>query len=436
MLRKLQNRLRAVLIAVFMAIVTLILAFSFQNTLQARKTADITYIQRMASLLIYELEADPESPTALLSYYERETQVYSILKDASGSVLFQSSPETSENLEALAEKVGAMSAETAAASADGQGVTQQGGCVEITGDNRERYLAVPADIRTQAGDRYFLTLFYRQPSMQSLLLKHLPPCCAIWLLALGAILFVSRVLLRRAFEPTERMLQSQKDFVAAASHELKSPLAVIMANVETIQNAGQADSRTQKSLSVIDTECVRMAKLVRDMLFLAASDADKWTIQTEEVNIDTLLITLYEAYEPVCRKKSIRLQLRLRDESYPPLQTDSERLFQILSVFLDNAAAYSPKGSAIELETRQTAKELTFLVIDHGPGIAGKDKPFLFDRFYRADPSRTDKSHFGLGLSVARELARMLSGKIGFEDTPGGGATFFLTLPVKAKAQQ
>ena len=104
MLRKLQNRLRAVLIAVFMAIVTLILAFSFQNTLQARKTADITYIQRMASLLIYELEADPESPTALLSYYERETQVYSILKDASGSVLFQSSPETSENLEALAEK--------------------------------------------------------------------------------------------------------------------------------------------------------------------------------------------------------------------------------------------------------------------------------------------------------------------------------------------
>ena len=84
MLRKLQNRLRAVLIAVFMAIVTLILAFSFQNTLQARKTADITYIQRMASLLIYELEADPESPTALLSYYERETQVYSILKDASG----------------------------------------------------------------------------------------------------------------------------------------------------------------------------------------------------------------------------------------------------------------------------------------------------------------------------------------------------------------
>ena len=81
--------------------------------------------------------------------------------------------------------------------------------------------------------------------------------------------------------------------------------------------------------------------------------------------------------------------------------------------------------------TSQTSKEFTFLVVDHGCGIAEKDKPFIFDRFYCADKSRTNKAHFGLGLSIAKELAKMLSGKIGFSDTSGGGTTFFLTLPIK-----
>ena len=145
--------------------------------------------------------------------------------------------------------------------------------------------------------------------------------------------------------------------------------------------------------------------------------------------VDTLLITLYEAYEPVCLKKNIRLKLELDEKSYPPLFTDQERVFQILSIFLDNAVCYSPENSSIEIKTRQTARELIFLVADHGSGIAEKDKPFIFNRFYCADKSRTDKSHFGLGLSIAKELSGMLSGKIWFEDTPGGGATFFLSLP-------
>lgn len=102
-----------------------------------------------------------------------------------------------------------------------------------------------------------------------------------------------------------------------------------------------------------------------------------------------------------------------------------------MSIFLDNAISYSPENSSIEIQTRQAARELTFLVIDHGCGIAEKDKPFIFDRFYCGDKSRTDKSHFGLGLSIAKELAKMLAGKIGFEDTSGGGATFYLTLPLK-----
>ena len=237
--------------------------------------------------------------------------------------------------------------------------------------------------------------------------------------------------MQRAFEPTERVLQGQKDFIAAASHELKSPLAVIMAKVEDIQSIGNTDSQAQNSLSVIDSECIRMSRLVQDMLLLASSDADKWTIERKVVNVDTFLITLYETYVSVYNQKAIHLELILDDEKYPPLFTDQERLFQILSIFLDNSIYHSPENSIIEIRTAQTTKTLTFFVLDHGSGIADKDKPFIFNRFYCADKSRTDKSHFGLGLSIAHELSKMLSGKVTFNDTQGGGATFSLTLSQK-----
>lgn len=432
MLKRLQNRLRIFLIVIFMAVISLILCFSFWNTWQARQIADITYVQRMASLIIYQLEADPARPDELLSNYEREMHVYSILKDSAGNILHQSDPDTLTDLDTLG-KIAEESIEiqSPANQTNSFPITEQGGYGEITGTNHDRYYVIPASISTKSGNWYSLVLFYEQPSISTLTFQQAPAYCGIWLLAFVCILFVSRFLLRRAFEPTERMLQSQKDFVAAASHELKSPLAVIMANVENIQNIETAEPQAQNHLKVIDAECTRMSRLVRDMLLLASSDADQWTVQIQEVNIDTILITLYEAYEPVCRKKAIHLDLVLGEDSYPQLHTDQERLFQILSIFLDNAVSYSPENSSIEIQTRWAAREFTFLVTDHGRGIAEKDKPFIFDRFYCADKSRTDKSHFGLGLSIAKELTRMLAGKIGFEDTSGGGATFFLTLPIR-----
>lgn len=433
MLKRLQNRLQIVLIIIFMAIVSLILCFSFWNTWQSRHLADVTYIQRMASLVIYQLESDPENPEELLSNYEKEMHVYSILKDAAGHILFQNDSDTLTDLNTLVRIADENCAiESPDGSAEFPPASEQGGYTEIAGNHHDRYYFIPSSIRTKSGQQYSLFLFYQQPAIGALALHLAPSYCVIWFLAFVSVLFVSRFLLRRAFLPTEQMLQSQKDFIASASHELKSPLAVIMANADTIQDSVKnAEPQIRNSLNIIDAECVRMSRLVRDLLFLASSDADKWTLQPQEVNIDTLLITLYEAYQPVCQKKRIHLELNLEDSSFPLLYTDKERLFQLLSIFLDNALSYSPEESGIEIRTSQTAKTITFSVIDHGPGIAEKDKPFIFDRFYCADKSRTDKSHFGLGLSIAKELARMLSGKVGLEDTPGGGATFLFTLPVK-----
>lgn len=435
MLRRLLNQLHIIMTGILMLIITLILAFSFWNTYQSSQTADITYIQRMASLIIYQLEADTESPETVLSDYEEQMNVYTALSDSEGTLLYQSDVDFPTDfgflLQEAEQSIGIEN--TVGSSATGQ-VTEQGGYIELEGLHHDHYYVIPATVSTQGGDSLSLTLVYPKSSVLELFLRQVPLYLCIWIGSFCIIVFISRFLLKKAFAPSEEMIKSQKDFVAAASHELKAPLAVIMANAEAlqdVQNHNNNDSQSQVCLDAIDAECSRMSRLVRDMLMLASSDADKWTIQKSEINVDTLLISLYEAYEPVCISKKMGLNLSLDEETYPVLFSDRERLFQILSIFLDNAVCYSPEGSSIQVQTSLGEKGLTFSVVDHGKGIPAEDKPFIFDRFYRGDKSRTDKSHFGLGLSIAKELAKMLGGEIGFEDTEGGGATFFLKLPIK-----
>lgn len=300
----------------------------------------------------------------------------------------------------------------------------------MKGNHYERYLINLAHFTSEDDTNNSLTLVYEQTPIFQMFLEQLPMYLAIWIVTLLCVSLVSRFLLKKALEPTERVMQSQKEFVASASHELKAPLAVIVANVENMQHEAQNEG-LQGNLKVIDSECMRMSRLIKDMLLLASSDAEKWTIHTSEVNVDTLLISLYEAYEPRCMKKKIKLTLDLGEELFPVIMTDKERLFQLLSIYLDNALHYSPEGKEIQIRVDMSSKELTFWIVDHGIGVEEKAKPFIFDRFYCADQSHTDKSHFGLGLSIAKELARMLQGKIGMEDTPGGGASFFFTLDLK-----
>lgn len=432
MLKQLSNRLHFFLAAILMVIITLILCFSFWNTWQAREVGDMIYIQRMASLIIYQLEGDPGDPRAVLSDYEEEMKVYSILKNPDGTLIYESTPDINTDLGELLEQVekSALAQNTTNAALPGN-FTEQGGYMELEGSGGERYGMIRATVMTKEDNGYILALFYGRTAAWTLFLRDAPRYLGIWGLSLVCVLAVSRFLMKKAFGPTERVLLGQKGFVAAASHELKAPLAVIMANVESVQKAHIPTPWVQASLKTIDAECARMSRLVQDMLLLASSDADRWTVAPEDVEVDTLLITLYEAYEPLCVQKQIRLNLDLESADISTLYTDRERLFQILSIYMDNAISYSPSGASIDIFTRRSAGKLTFFVADHGSGIDKKDKPYIFDRFYRADKSHSDKSHFGLGLSITLELAKMLGGAVGFADTPAGGATFYVTLPVR-----
>lgn len=119
------------------------------------------------------------------------------------------------------------------------------------------------------------------------------------------------------------------------------------------------------------------------------------------------------------------------EESYPAMLTDKDRLFQILCIFMDNAIQHSKNNSLIEIEVIATEKNIAFSVVDHGQGISDEDKQYIFDRFYSGDKSHANKSNFGLGLSIAKELTQMLNGTIIINDTAGGGATFTVKFPLK-----
>jgi len=252
-----------------------------------------------------------------------------------------------------------------------------------------------------------------------------------WLVMGAGMYFVCRKLVRRIMEPVERAWKGQRDFTAAAAHELKAPLAVIQVSVEA---AEENPEMAGDDLNRIAAECARLARLSEELLELAARDAGGRTLRLEEVNVDSLLIDVWERERPVAAKAGLKINLRLSEEAYPALTADRMGLEQVLHILLDNAISYSPPGTEIELSADQTGWGLALCVADHGPGIPQEQRSRVMERFFRGDPSRTDKTHFGLGLSIAGEIIRQHGYSLSFSETPGGGCTARLEIPRKSQA--
>lgn len=248
--------------------------------------------------------------------------------------------------------------------------------------------------------------------------------------AMGGILLflLSHYLIRKVLLPVEESRKSQSEFIAAVSHELKSPLTVIRANAAGLASMKNNPDLFESFSKGIDRECVRMAGLIEDMLLLTFADAGTWNMNMTPVDLDTLLIETYDFFYPFCQEKNKRLTLIADECVLPRIKGDKERLSQILSILIHNAVSYSKDGDEIILRGYTEKKQAVLEVEDHGPGIGDDKKKEIFKRFYRGDKSRKDKSHFGLGLSIAKELAQLHGGDIHVADTKGGGCTFSVVL--------
>ncbi len=299
----------------------------------------------------------------------------------------------------------------------------------IHGTNKKEFYGVYSTFYIN-GIPFEMAVIYPRLSFKSILQKYCGRYPVIWVSVCALLFLVSRLLVGKAVQPVEAALKSQKEFIASASHELKSPLAVIQANAETL-DIKKSDPALEQKRNVILGECSRMSDLIRSLLSLAASDTGRWIMDMQASDVDTLLIEVWEEYAQPAQKRNLHLNLNI-EEHYPKLICDKDHMKQTLGILLDNAISYSPPGLSIEMGARVMEKSMIFYVMDHGPGITEKDKDKIFQRFYSGDSSRTDKNHYGLGLSIAVEIVKLHHGTIILKDTPGGGCTFEIQLPRKA----
>ena len=245
----------------------------------------------------------------------------------------------------------------------------------------------------------------------------------IFVLGLFSWLFTGKML-----QPIQENQRRQSEFIAAASHELRTPLAAILSAASAMERA-EPIQRSQFS-DMIHREGNRMSRLIGDMLTLASSDSKAWQLQKQKVEPDMLLLEVYETYAPLVREKGLDLTLSLYEQDIPAMLLDKDRITQVLSILLDNARNYTPAPGNIELELAVHRNRVQIHVSDTGPGVADSEKKRIFERFYRSEKSRSQRGHFGLGLSIAAEIVKKHGGRIWVQDTPTGGAEFIVELPV------
>ena len=304
----------------------------------------------------------------------------------------------------------------------------------VTGDSNDTYLGSVLVLPTQTGFQS-LTLLARKDPMGFGLSRQGFLFLLLNLAGITALMSVSWVLVGKSLKPLAESQKQQNEFIAAASHELRAPLAVIRSSICA---ARTAPDQREKCMANIDRECSRMSCLVGDMLLLASADTGQWSLRTSSLDMDTLLISIYERFEPLYQDKGVCLKLELPEASLPRICGDENRLEQIFAVLLDNALRYTPRGRSVTLAASvQTDKNLLsrsrsmvcLTVSDQGCGMDDETKKHIFNRFYRGDSARSHKQNYGLGLSIAKELVQLHKGTISVSDSPDKGACFLVRLP-------
>lgn len=248
------------------------------------------------------------------------------------------------------------------------------------------------------------------------------------LIAIFILSHLAYFLTLKILNPIEENRKEQSRFIASASHELRTPLAVILSSSNACRRANEQERDI--FLHTIETEGIRMSRLITDMLTLAKADSLVWSINKVPVDLDTLLLNSYESFESLTQEKNIDLRIILPDESIPPCHCDADRISQVMAVFLYNALSYTPSGGYIHIILTVSDKYAQIQVKDSGIGIPDEEKNRIFERFYRVDSSHNEKEHFGLGLCIAAEIIQAHHGSIKIKDTPGGGSTFLCKLPL------
>ena len=254
---------------------------------------------------------------------------------------------------------------------------------------------------------------------------------AVGAITLAAFFVISLFFSRWALKPVEEAWGQQRQFVADASHELKTPLTVILANAAILQAHPEQSVGSQSQwVESTQTEAKRMQELVNDMLDLARLDEGKH-VQANFTRVDVSDLAESETlqFESVAFERGVSVEASIEPGVW--VAGDATRLQRLVRTLVDNACKYAEEGGNVHVTLTREAQTARLAVTNSGAVIDAADLPHVFDRFYRADKSRSrETGGFGLGLAIAREIAREHGGDITVASSPAEGTTFTVTLPL------
>jgi heavy metal sensor kinase len=230
----------------------------------------------------------------------------------------------------------------------------------------------------------------------------------------------------QTLERLEALFTSQQRLLADVSHELRTPLTVIKGNVDLMRRMKSLDA---ESLASIDQEAGRLTRLVGGLLLLAQAESGKLALAMSKVELDLLITEVFQEMSVLAGSK-VHLHLNEIDQVY--VNGDRDRLKQVFINLTANAIQYTPQGGDVYVSLEQIKDRARVIVRDTGPGIPAEDLPHIFERFYRAEKSRTrgKSTGFGLGLSIVNWIVEKHGGRIEVVSQEGKGTTFAVWLPL------
>ena len=229
------------------------------------------------------------------------------------------------------------------------------------------------------------------------------------------------LLLVRDVTESRRAAASRRDFVANASHELRTPIAAIGAAAETLlEGAADSPEDTRHFASIVARHAARLARLTQDLLDLSRIESGQWPIQLGATLVEPIALGVIDLHRPTAASRDVTLRCELPPRFWA--RADARALEQVLVNLVDNAVKYTSEGGHVTIRGERTSREhVTISVVDDGPGIDRHHLPRLFERFYRVDPGRSrEQGGTGLGLAIVKHLAQAQGGDVGVESGTGG----------------
>ena len=271
--------------------------------------------------------------------------------------------------------------------------------------------------------------FIETSQYDTVLLQLVKSLVAIGLISIIGLLFISIYLTNKSIIPIKEAFEKQKQFIADASHELKTPLAIIKTNTSLVLSHPEDTIKNQtKWINYINSQADRMSELISEMLSLAKMDDAENKLTLVPINMSKIVESMILMFDAVIYENNINLETNISKDLH--INGDKESLKKLFSIIMDNAIKYTDKNGSITVSLFSDKNKVKMIIRNTGEGIAPEDLERVFERFYRVDKSRDrETGGYGLGLSIASSIVKQHNGKIYAKSKVGEFTSFIVKLP-------